>query len=130
MTDTENAVEKLSKLDISKIKDKQYGRAVADDIKTALISLCRQSEEFSHAVCMGGTIEDCINDTAQKITGKRHISDIDLYNIAAKFYFLSAVVDLSLTIRMSEFDKPAAESTDTAAESTGTAADLSMLIDW
>lgn len=130
MTDTENAVEKLSKLDMSKIKNNQYGRAIAGDIKTALISLCRQSEEFSHAVCMGAPIEDCINDTVPKIVGKRHISDIDLYRLAVEFYFPGAVIDFSLTIRMSEFDKPAAESTDTAAESTGTAADLSMLIDW
>ena len=130
MTDTENAVEKLSKLDMSKIKNNQYGRAIAGDIKTALISLCRQSEEFSHAVCMGAPLEDCINDTVPKIVGKRHISDIDLYRLAVEFYFPGAVIDFSLTIRMSEFDKPAAESTDTAAESTGTAADLSMLIDW
>ena len=129
MTDTENAVEKLSKLDMSKIKNNQYGRAIAGDIKTALISLCRQSEEFSHAVCMGGTIEDCINDIVPKIIGKRHISDIDLYRLAVKFYFSGAVVDFSLTIRMSEYDEPA-NKPETAAESTSTAADLSLLIDW
>lgn len=129
MNNIENAVKKLEALDSSKLKDHRYGTAIAEDIKTALISLCKQSDEFSRAVCMGGELHDCINDISIKIKGKTHISDIDLYRLAVKFYFSGAVVDFSLTIRMSEYDEPA-DKPETAAESTGTAADLSMLIDW
>ncbi len=82
-------------------KDNVVKRPVAD----ALISFCRQQEEFAQAVVQSEkTFADCV---AHVVAGCGNaLSDIEAYRKAVGFWFPGAVVDMVLTIRMSEFEEP------------------------
>ena len=82
-------------------KENVVKRPVAD----ALISFCRQQEEFAQAVVQSDkTFADCV---AYVIKGCGNaLSDIEAYRKAVGFWFPGAVVDMVLTIRMSEFEEP------------------------
>ena len=85
-------------------KENVVKRPVAD----ALISFCRQQEEFAQAVVQSEkTFADCV---AHVVKGCGNaLSDIEAYRKAVGFWFPGAVVDMVLTIRMSEFEGPAKE---------------------
>lgn len=85
-------------------KENVVKRPVAD----ALISFCRQQEEFAQAVVQSEkTFADCV---AHVVAGCGNaLSDLEAYRKAVGFWFPSAVVDMVLTIRMSEFEEPAKE---------------------
>ena len=85
-------------------KENVVKRPVAD----ALISFCRQQEEFAQAVVQSEkTFADCV---AHVVKGCGNaLSDIEAYRKAVGFWFPGAVVDMVLTIRMSEFEEPAKE---------------------
>jgi hypothetical protein len=82
-------------------KENVVKRPVAD----ALISFCRQQEEFAQAVVQSEkTFADCV---AHVVKGCGNaLSDIEAYRKAVGFWFPGAVVDMVLTIRMSEFEEP------------------------
>lgn len=90
-------------------KENVVKRPVAD----ALISFCRQQEEFAQAVVQSEkTFADCV---AHVVAGCGNaLSDIEAYRKAVGFWFPGAVVDMVLTIRMSEFEEPAEEKTEEA----------------
>ena len=73
-------------------------------VRDALISFCGQSEEFSRAVVdnAGKFKEAC--EAAVKGCGNC-ISDFDLYRKAAAYYFPGCVIEASMTIYMSKFDR-------------------------
>ena len=85
-------------------KENVVKRPVAD----ALISFCRQQEEFAQAVVQSEkTFADCV---AHVVAGCGNaLSDIEAYRKAVGFWFPGAVVDMVLTIRMSEFEEPEKE---------------------
>ena len=85
-------------------KENVVKRPVAD----ALISFCRQQEEFAQAVVQSEkTFADCV---AHVVAGCGNaLSDIEASRKAVGFWFPGAVVDMVLTIRMSEFEEPAKE---------------------
>lgn len=85
-------------------KDNVVKRPVAD----VLISFCRQQEEFAQAVVQSEkTFADCV---AHVVKGCGNaLSDIEAYRKAVGFWFPGAVVDMVLTIRMSEFEEPEKE---------------------
>lgn len=85
-------------------KESVVKRPVAD----ALISFCRQQEEFAQAVVQSDkTIADCV---AHVVKGCGNaLSDIEAYRKAVGFWFPGAVVDMVLSIRMSEYEEPAPE---------------------
>lgn len=85
-------------------KENVVKRPVAD----ALISFCRQQEEFAQAVVQSDkTFADCV---AHVVKGCGNaLSDIEAYRKAVGFWFPGAVVDMVLTIRMSEFEEPEKE---------------------
>lgn len=85
-------------------KENVVKRPVAD----ALISFCRQQEEFAQAVVQSEkTFADCV---AHVVAGCGNaLSDIEAYRKAVGFWFPGAVVDMVLTIRMSEFEEPVPE---------------------
>lgn len=85
-------------------KENVVKRPVAD----ALISFCRQQEEFAQAVVQSdNSFADCV---AHVVKGCGNaLSDIEAYRKAVGFWFPGAVVDMVLTIRMSEFEEPAKE---------------------
>lgn len=100
------AVEKIEG-GMSSVKGQKEGvvkRPVAD----ALIAFCRQQEEFAQAVVQSEkTFADCV---AHVIKGcGQSLSDLDAYRKAVEFWFPGAVVDMVLTIRMSEFEEPVKE---------------------
>jgi len=82
-------------------KENVVKRPVAD----ALISFCRQQEEFAQAVVQSEkTIADCV---AHVVKGCGNaLSDIEAYRKAVGFWFPGAVVDMVLTLRMSEHEEP------------------------
>lgn len=82
-------------------KENVVKRPVAD----ALISFCRQQGEFAQAVVQSEkTFADCV---AHVVAGSGNaLSDIEAYRKAVGFWFPGAVVDMVLTIRMSEFEEP------------------------
>lgn len=85
-------------------KENVVKRPVAD----ALISFCRQQEEFAQAVVQSEkTFADCV---AHVVKGCGNaLSDIEAYRKAVGFWFPGAVVDMVLTIRMSEYEEPEKE---------------------
>lgn len=85
-------------------KEAVVKRPVAD----ALISFCRQQEEFAQAVVQSEkTFADCV---AHVLKGcGNSLSDIEAYRKAVGFWFPGAVVDMVPTIRMSEFEEPETE---------------------
>ena len=100
------AVEKIEG-GVSSVKDR-YGKVVARPVADALISFCRQQEEFAQAVVQSEkTFADCV---AHVVAGCGNaLSDIEAYRKAVGFWFPGAVVDMVLTIRMSEFEEPEKE---------------------
>ena len=82
-------------------KENVVKRPVAD----ALISFCRQQEEFAQAVVQSEkTFADCV---AHVVKGCGNaLSDFEANRKAVGFWFPGAVVDMVLTIRMSEFEEP------------------------
>lgn len=97
------AVEKI-KGGVSSVKDR-YGKVVARPVADALISFCRQQGEFAQAVVQSEkTFADCV---AHVVKGCGNaLSDIEAYRKAVGFWFPGAVVDMVLTIRMSEYEEP------------------------
>lgn len=100
------AIEKIEG-GLSSVKGQKEGvvkRPVAD----ALICFCRQQEEFAQAVVQSEkTFADCV---AHVVKGcGQSLSDLDAYRKAVEFWFPGAIVDMVLTIRMSEFEEPEKE---------------------
>lgn len=107
------AIEKIEG-GLSSVKGQKEGvvkRPVAD----ALISFCRQQEEFAQAVVQSEkTFADCV---AHVVKGCGNaLSDIEAYRKAVGFWFPGAVVDMVLTIRMSEFEEPEKEAVPETVE--------------
>ena len=92
-------------------KENVVKRPVAD----ALISFCRQQEEFAQAVVQSEkTFADCV---AHVVAGCGNaLSDIEAYRKAVGFWFPGAVVDMVLTLRMSEFEEPEKEAVPETVE--------------
>lgn len=100
------ATEKIN-AGLGEIKDR-YGAAVKRAVADALISFCEQNEEFARAIEQSDkTMKECIAEVVKGVGGS--ISDIECYRRAVAFWFPGAQVDMVMTIRMSEYDKPATE---------------------
>ena len=100
------AVEKIEG-GVSSVKDR-YGKVVARPVADALISFCRQQGEFAQAVVQSDKgFADCIAHVVKGIG--QSLSDIEAYRKAVGFWFPGAVVDMVLSIRMSEYEEPATE---------------------
>lgn len=89
---------------VAEVKDR-YGEIVKGAVAGALISFCEQNEEFDRAIEQSDkTMKDCITEVVKGAKGS--LSDIEAYRRAVAFWFPGAQVDMTLTIRMSEYDKP------------------------
>lgn len=96
------AVEKIEG-GVSSVKDR-YGKVVARPVADALISFCRQQGEFAQAVVQSDKgFADCIAHVVKGVGPS--LSDVDAYRKAVGFWFPGAVVDMVLTIRMSEHEE-------------------------
>ncbi|MFR4199630.1 MAG: hypothetical protein ACLT09_07055 [Flavonifractor plautii] len=77
-------------------------RVMARPVSEALKDFCRQSGEFAQAVVQGGDFPACMAAVA-KGAGDA-LSDLEAYRRAVSFYFPGAMVDMHLSIRMSEYE--------------------------
>lgn len=93
-------------------------RIMARPVAEALKDFCRQRDEFAQAVVQGGDFSACMAAVARGVGDS--ISDPEAYRRAVSFYFPGAVVDMHLSIRMSEYEQPAeAAGTEQAGEPAG-----------
>ena len=100
-TKKEEAAEKIS----ANVKVSGKAHAVKDAVKDALLQFCRQSEEFSEAVCATGKcMEECLNEITKDIG--RSISDFELYRRAVAFWMEGADVFAELRIVLPEEKTP------------------------
>ncbi len=93
---SELAAEKIAS-ELKDFKGDRYGSAVKDFVASALTNFCNQDERFAQVVYeTEATLSDCCAKIMQKCG--RHISDIDVYRGAVKYYFPNAEVEFTLTI--------------------------------
>ena len=111
-------------------RNSRYASAIAEPVKKALAQFCTQQEEFSRAVLDGGTTEDCINAVVKRITGKTSVSDLDVYQAAAEFFFPGAKIEFRMLLHMSEYEL--LEDKTPEPEQPKRSIDLSLdsLLDW
>lgn len=67
-------------------------------VKDALLSFCRQEEEFAQAVVQGGSFKDCMTSVLKGVAS--HISDLEAYRRAVRFYFPGADVKFHMTVNL------------------------------
>lgn len=120
-----SAVEKVK----TKINSKdRYAKVIVEPVSEALQDFCRQEEEFARAVLDGGSIEDCISAIVKKISGKQAVSDLEVYQVAAEYYFPGAVVEFRMQIHMSKYElqEPASD----LEQQQSIDLSLDSLLDW
>lgn len=90
------ASEKIAK-ELSEFKGDRYGQAVKSFVASTLTNFCGQSQRFAQVVYeTPATISDCCAEI-MKGCGT-HISDIDVYRGAVRYYFPNAEIEFTLTI--------------------------------
>lgn len=92
----ELAAEKIAK-ELSEFKGNNYGNAVKSFVASTLTNFCEQNERFAQVVY---ETEATLSDCCAKIMHKcgNHISDIDVYRGAVKYYFPNAEIEFTMTI--------------------------------
>ena len=123
------AIEKINTC--GKFKDR-FASVIAEPVKRALQDFCRQQEEFARAVIDGGSAEDCINTVAKDISKKQAVSDPEVFQTAAEYYFPGAVIEYRMIIHMSkyEFEKPEQKTEITEQKNKSINLSLNSLLDW
>ena len=93
------AIEKIDK-ELEEFKGDRYGEAVHTYVANALRDFCEKSERFAEVLYKTRrSMSDCIKEI-MKGCG-RHISDIEVYRRAARFYFPNSEVDFVMSITIS-----------------------------
>ena len=102
----ELAAEKIAK-ELAAFKGNRYGEAVKTFVASTLTNFCGQSERFAKVVFeTKATLSDCCAEIMKKCGD--HISDIDVYRGAVRYYFPNAEVQFTMTIDASG-DIPSAD---------------------
>lgn len=100
------ATDKIAK-ELSEFKGDRYGQAVKSFVASTLTNFCGQSQRFAKVVFeTEATLSDCCAEI-MKGCGS-HISDIDVYRGAVRYYFPNAEVQFTMTIDASG-DIPSAD---------------------
>ena len=90
------ATDKIAK-ELSEFKGDRYGQAVKSFVASTLTNFCGQSQRFAQVVYeTPATLSDCCAEI-MKGCGS-HISDIDVYRGAVRYYFPGAEIEFTLTI--------------------------------
>lgn len=90
------ATDKIAK-ELNEFKGDRYGQAVKSFVASTLTNFCGQSQRFAQVVYKTpATISDCCAEI-MKGCGS-HISDIDVYRGAVRYYFPNAEIEFTLTI--------------------------------
>ena len=81
-------------------------RAIAPYVKEVLLQFAETEPEFAQAIVQkDGSFADCCNACVKNAHG--HISDKEVYEAAAKYYFPGATVKFEMTINLvGEAEKP------------------------
>ena len=119
----EMAAEKIAK-ELKEFKGDRYGDAVKNFVASTLTNFCEQDERFAQVVYeTEATLSDCCSKI-MKYCGN-HISDIDVYRGAVRYYFPNAEVHFTMTIDASgemptpeEMAKPAPKTETTERKAT------------
>ncbi len=93
----EQAIEKIKR----EFKDSKglsnKGLSVGPSVVDALVTFCRQNEEFAQAVVQSGkNVNKCIEHTVHNCGSS--ISDIEVYRRAVEFYFSGATVRFEMVL--------------------------------
>ena len=92
----ELAAEKIAK-ELKEFKGDRYGDAVKNFVASTLTNFCEQNERFAQVVYeTEATLSDCCSKIMKNCGN--HISDIDVYRGAVKYYFPNAEVHFTMTI--------------------------------
>lgn len=94
---TEQAINKLT-AEKQNFKGGRPEKIMMPSVYNALISFCKQNNEFAQAVMQSNkTFSDCLAAVASGIAGGA-ISDLDAYKKAVQFYFPGADIKCTMTI--------------------------------
>lgn len=92
----ELAAEKIAK-ELKEFKGDRYGDAVKNFVASTLTNFCEQNERFAQVVYeTEATLSDCCSKIMKNCGN--HISDIDVYRGAVRYYFPNAEVHFTMTI--------------------------------
>ena len=92
------AAEKI-KAEFDNFKGGTKEKAVSSYVCTILQDFCRQDERFAEVIYkFKRTLSDCCADIMRGVGS--HISDIDVYRSAVKFYFPNSEVSMNMTIEI------------------------------
>lgn len=83
----------------------QKETAMANAVLDMLHEFCIQSSAFAKAVAEGGSFADCMTAVAKGVGS--HISDVDAYKKAVKFYFPGADIVVRMDIQTASQPKKA-----------------------
>ena len=83
-------------------KGGQKERVIAKPTADALLTFCKQNEEFAQAVVQGRSFEDCVKAVEKDIGSA--CSDFTVYQKAVEFYFPGAVIEFQMNIKMSKYE--------------------------
>lgn len=119
----ELAAEKIAK-ELKEFKGDRYGDAVKNFVASTLTNFCEQNERFAQVVYeTEATLSDCCSKIMRNCGN--HISDIDVYRGAVRYYFPNAEVHFTMTIDASgemptpeEMAKPAPKTETTERKAT------------
>ena len=90
------AIEKIDK-ELKEFNGDKYGQAVYTYVANALRNFCVKSDRFAEVLYKTRrSMSDCVKEI-MKGCGN-HISDIEVYRRAARFYFPNSDVDFVMTI--------------------------------
>ena len=117
------AAEKIAK-ELKEFKGDRYGDAVKNFVASTLTNFCEQNERFARVVYeTEATLSDCCSKIMKNCGN--HISDIDVYRGAVRYYFPNAEVHFTMTIDASgdmptpeEMAKPAPKTEATERKAT------------
>lgn len=77
----------------------QIQKVIAQGTAKALQEFCRQEPEFEQAIEQSDkTFQSCLDHIARKYAGEEGVSDPDVFQAAAKFYFPTAGLRLRMEI--------------------------------
>lgn len=85
----------------------QREKAMSDAVFQVVHDFCLQSESFAKAVVDGGTFSECMSAVAKGIGS--HISDLDAYKKAVKFYLPKADIRVQMSIILPDTQPVAAD---------------------
>lgn len=122
------AVQKIKVGATAKFKNR-YAEAIAGAVLKILEEFCTQEEEFARAVLDGTSVQACIEAIADIIKDKQSVSDVEVFQYAAEFYFPGAVVECRMRIHMSAYDTDLSEPASAVLAKT-IGLSLGNLIDW